>query len=930
MADHHTLYLLDGSGFIFRAFHALPMLTRADGTPVNAVLGFCNILTKLLKDIQAQNIAVVFDKGRKTFRHDIYPDYKAHRPDPPPELVPQFALVREATRAFGIPAIELENYEADDLIASYAVAATRAGMTVVIVSADKDLMQLVNAHVSLLDPIKQKPLGSEAVIEKFGVPPDKVVDVQALAGDSVDHIPGVPGIGIKTAAELIVQFGDLEHLLANAHTIKQPKRRQLLLDHADMARLSKKLVTLATDVPLPLPLEQLKPDAHTHHLQPFLHINQFKSLLARYGFSGVTQTPSTAPTPAPTTPAPIPPQKTDPPQTTHYECVQSIDALKQWAALIEQVGHVVVDTETTGLTPAACDVVGIALAYRAGHACYIPLAHCDGATGGELNFSTTEKPVQLSIAQVVDVLGPLLADPAVRIIGHNLKFDWQFLEKIGLKISAYDDTMLMSYALAAGLHGHGLDELAAKHFYHHMISFDDVTGTGKNRITFHQVPLDKATQYAAEDADYTLRLWEYLRPQLAMHHVARVYETIDKPLIPVIAEMEQTGVCIDAALLRQQSNAFGKRLQQLEEKIHALAGQPFNVGSPKQLGDILFGSLGLPGGTRGKTGAYSTSSDILEPLAEQGYEIVSQVLEWRGLAKLQSTYTDALPQQINSRTGRVHTSFMLTGAATGRLSSTEPNVQNIPIRTADGKAIRQAFVAAEGHQLISVDYSQIELRLAAEIAGIAALQQAFAEGLDIHTHTASLVFNVPVGEISPDQRRAAKAINFGIIYGISAFGLSKQIGCAQSEAQQFIKDYLNRYHELRDWMDATKVFARQNGYVMTLFGRKIHLPDILSKHAPRRAFAERQAINAPMQGTAADLIKRAMVRIPPALLSAGNSAKLILQVHDELVLEAREADANAAGKIVKTAMEQAAQPDVMLKAPLVAEVGIGPNWAAAH
>ena len=937
-----TLYLIDGSGFIFRAFHALPDLTRADGTHIGAVMGFCNMMQKLLDDVKAENIAVIFDAARKTFRNDIYPEYKAHRPPPPPELVPQFALIREATRAFGVPAIEMPNYEADDLIASYAKAAVARGGHVRIVSSDKDLMQLIRPGVDMFDPMKAVPIGLDEVMKKFGVTPDKVTDVQALAGDSTDNIPGVPGIGVKTAAELILQYGDLESLLAAAGSIKQPKRRELLIQHADAARISKKLVVLDEDVPLPLPLEQLRkhPD-HKAGLIAFLQTQGFKSLLSRLGAS-VAIASSGRPQDADSgsitagveTEAPLSATPDLVSLTPEYELIQDVESLERWINAARAAGVVAVDTETDSLTACTAKLVGISLAVVPGKACYIPCNHIDpnaaASADGAFAFDAPKAPAQIPLATTVRMIRDLLADPSVLKVGHNLKYDMQVLAQHGLTVAPYDDTMLLSYVLAAGLHGHGLDELAELHFQHRMVSFNDVTGTGKNRITFDRVPLDRAKDYAAEDADFALRLWLHLKPQIASQHVTRVYERIERPIVPVVAAMETAGIKIDAEVLREQSNGFATRLLKLEGEITKLAGHSFNVNSPKQLGDVLFGELGLPGGVKSKLGAYSTASDVLEPLAEMGHEIVARVMDYRGLAKLKSTYTDALPQQIDPRTGRVHTSFSLVGAATGRLSSTDPNLQNIPIRTEDGRAIRRAFIADEGNELLSVDYSQIELRLAADAAGIKALIQAFHDGVDIHALTASQVFGIPLKEMTPDKRRAAKAINFGIIYGISGFGLSKQIGITPGEANEFIRTYLDRFHELRDWLEATRAFARQHGYVETLFGRRVHVAGIRDKMPQRRNFAERQAINAPLQGTAADIMKRAMIRMPPALTEAGLSARLLLQVHDELVFEVPKSELEATITLVKRVMQDAPLPAVQLKVPIIAEAGHALNWAEAH
>jgi DNA polymerase-1 len=935
----NKLTLIDGSGFIFRAFHALPPMTRLDGTPVNAVYGYCTMLNKLLADSKILHIAVIFDAGRKTFRNEIYPQYKAQRPPIPPELVPQFALIREATRAYGLPSIEAPGFEADDLIAAYAKAAVAKGLPVRIVSSDKDLMQLIRDGVEMFDPLKSIPIGTDEVTKKFGVAPDKVIDVQALAGDSTDNIPGVPGIGVKTAAELIHAYGSLENLLAKAAEIKQPKRREALIQNAEAARISKKLVTLDADAPLPAPLESLTWE-HDHHaeLAAFFAAQNFRSLLAKLGANPTESAPR--PPIADATGPSLAPLVSDGKEDAairnapaEYELVQTQERLTWWVDAARANGYVAIDTETDSLTACTAKLVGVSLAIAPGKACYIPVGHVDPNTApadGGFSFDAQKPPKQLDAKTVARILRDLLKDPGVLKIAHNLKYDAQVLSQHGLIIEPYDDTMLLSYVLAAGLHGHGLDELAMLHCQHKMISFDEVTGTGKNRITFDRVPLDKAVAYAAEDADFTLRLWLLLKPQIAQQHVARVYERIERPLVPVVAGMETLGVRIDPEILRQQSHGFALRMQKLEAEIHALAGHSFNVGSPQQLGNVLFAEMGLPGGVKGKNGAYSTASDVLEPLADAGHEIVVKLLDWRSVAKLKSTYTDALPEQISPKTGRVHTSFSLVGAATGRLSSTDPNLQNIPIRTEDGRAIRRAFVAEEGFMLLSVDYSQIEMRLAASMAGVTALIQAFHEGSDIHALTASQVFGIPLKDMTPDKRRAAKAINFGIIYGLSGYGLSKQIGISPSEANEFIRNYLDRFFELRNWLEETKDFAREHGYVETLFGRRIHIMGIKEKNGPRRNAAERQAINAPLQGTAADIIKRAMIRMIPALREVKLSARLLLQVHDELVFEVPLSELDATIAVAKKIMETAPLPAVSLRVPLIAESGHASNWAEAH
>ncbi|MFA4994690.1 MAG: DNA polymerase I [Bdellovibrionales bacterium] len=945
----NKLTLIDGSGFIFRAFYALPPMSRTDGTPVNAVYGYCTMLNRLLADSKIQHMAVIFDAGRKTFRNDMYPEYKAQRPPPPPELVPQFALIREATRAYGIPSVELEGFEADDLIAAYAKAALAQGLDVRIVSSDKDLMQLIRKGVEMFDPLKSTPISLDEVMKKFGVAPDKVVEVQALAGDSTDNIPGVPGIGVKTAAELINEYGSLENLLKNAAKIKQPKRREALMQNAELARLSRKLVLLDDMAPLPVPIEKLIWERDHHvELSAFYQAQNFKSLLAKLDSSFPRKRESSASDSEQMSQGAFPIEPPSPLRAADaaqldsrfrgndkidYELVQTEARLKWWVEAARANGFVAVDTETDSLTASTTKLVGVSLAIAPGKACYIPLGHIDPTTASEdggFAFGGGEAPKQIDLKIVVRHLQDLMKDPGTLKIAHNLKFDMQVLGQHRIIVEPYDDTMLLSYVLAAGVHGHGLDELALLHCQHKMISFDEVTGTGKSRITFDRVPLDKAVAYAAEDADFCLRLWLLLKPQIAQQHVTRVYERIERPLVPVVALMETTGVRIDPEILRQQSHGFAIRMQKLETEIHALAGHSFNVGSPQQLGNVLFAEMGLPGGVKGKNGSYSTASDVLEPLADAGHEIVIKLLDWRSVAKLKSTYTDALPQQISPKTGRVHTSYSMVGAATGRLSSTDPNLQNIPIRTEDGRAIRKAFIAEDGYELLSVDYSQIEMRLAASMANVAALIKGFHEGLDIHALTASQVFGIPLKDMTPDKRRAAKAINFGIIYGISGFGLSKQIGISPSEANEFIRSYLDRFSEIRDWMEATKDFARVHGYVETLFGRRIHVTGIKDTNAARRNFAERQSINAPLQGTAADIIKRAMLRIGSAFKEANLGARLLMQVHDELIFEVPAKELDATAKLVKQVMENAAQPAVALRVPLVADSGHALNWAEAH
>ncbi len=921
------LYLIDASGFIFRAFHALPPLTRKDGTPVGAVLGFVNMLMRVMKDNHADAVAVVFDAARLTFRNELYPDYKAHRPETPPELVPQFAIVREATRAFGLPAIELPGFEADDVIATYTKLGREAGYTVTIVSSDKDLMQLVEDHkVVLYDFFKNRELGTNEVKERFGVAPDRVVDVQALAGDSSDNVPGVPGIGVKTAAELINTYGDLDTVLARAAEIKQPKRRESLIENADKARLSRELVRLRDDAPVPATLDELAArPADPAELRAFLETQGFRSILSRLGMaeggepqaSAVRPAPKTAP-PAARTPEPSP--RGHGGKAPHYQLVQSLDALKDWVARAEAKGVVAVDTETTSLEPARAHLVGVSLAIEPGEACYVPLGHVrNDLLGGE----TIE---QIPLEQAIACLKPMLENDAVLKIGHNIKYDRRIFARHGIDLGPVDDSMLLSFVLEGGSHGHGMDELAALHLGHKTITFKEVAGTGKNQVTFDKVPLDRARDYAAEDAEVTLRLYQLLKPRLVTERLCTVYETIERPLIPVLARMESAGIKVDRAALARLSEDFTTRIAKLETEIHKLAGRGFNIGSPKQLGEILFDEMGLEGGKKGKTGAYGTDSDVLDGLAAQGHDLPARVLDWRQLSKLKSTYTDSLVDYIVPETGRVHTSFAMTGAATGRLASSDPNLQNIPVRTEEGRKIREAFVAEKDHVLLSADYSQIELRILAHIANVDGLKQAFKQGADIHALTASQVFGVPVEGMDPMIRRSAKAINFGIIYGISPFGLARQIGVDQAAARAYIEAYFKRYPGIRAYMEEAKETAHRQGYVTTLYGRRVHLSGINDKNPAMRGFSERAAINAPIQGTAADVIKRAMKRIEPALDKAKLKARMLLQVHDELVFEVPKEEAKETAALVKKVMEGAAE----LSVPLTVETGIGENWASAH
>jgi DNA polymerase I len=979
--DH--VFLVDGSSYIFRAYHALPPLTRkSDGLQVNAVLGFCNMLWKLLRDMKPEerptHLAVVFDKSEKTFRTEMYPDYKAHRPDPPDDLIPQFRFVREAVLAFDLPSIEQGGFEADDLIATYVRQACEAGASATIVSSDKDLMQLVNDGVTMYDTMKDRRIGPAEVVEKFGVPPDKVIEVQALIGDSTDNVPGVPGIGVKTAAQLIGEYGDLETLLARASEIKQEKRRQSLIENAELARLSKKLVTLDDHVALDVPLSDLAVhDPDYRRLVAFLKAMEFSTLIRRVTeFSGVEAgeiepderlkvAGAARPAPAPAAarpegkpaampaagpagreqaaalPGDITPQALSEARAqaargrkidrSHYQIVRTLDQLDGWIARARDLGTVAVDTETTSLDPMQATLCGFSLALAPDEACYVPLAHRqNGHSGADGLFAGDLAADQIPESAALAAIKPLLEDPSILKVGQNLKFDWLVFKQRGIEIAPQDDTMLMSYVLDAGRSDHGLDPLAQRYFGHKTIDYNEVVGSGKSKLEFDNVTIERAAEYAAEDADVTLRLWQLLKPRLTAEHMNTVYETLERPLVPVLARMERRGISIDRQVLSRLSGEFAQRAMGLEEEIRALAGEPVNPGSPKQIGDILFGKLGLPGGTRTKTGQWSTGARALEDLAEQGHALPQKILDWRQVSKLRSTYTDALPNYVNPQTHRLHTSYALAATTTGRLSSSEPNLQNIPVRTEEGRKIRRAFVAAPGYKLASADYSQIELRLLAAIADIAPLKKAFREGLDIHAMTASEMFGVPVKDMPGEVRRRAKAINFGIIYGISAFGLANQLGIAREEAGAYIKKYFERFPGIRDYMEETKAFCKKNGYVLTLFGRKCHYPDIVNSNASIRAFNERAAINARLQGTAADIIRRAMVRMDAALEKAKLNAQMLLQVHDELVFELPQGEVEKTLPVVKKVMENAPMPALDLAVPLSVDARAADNWDEAH
>jgi DNA polymerase-1 len=979
--DH--VFLVDGSGYIFRAYHALPPLNRkSDGLQVNAVLGFCNMLWKLLRDMPPDNrpthLAIVFDKSEVTFRNKLYPDYKAHRPPAPDDLIPQFGLIREAVRAFDLPCLEQAGFEADDLIATYAREAGARGATATIVSSDKDLMQLVTDKILMYDTMKDRRIGIAEVIEKFGVPPEKVVEVQALAGDSTDNVPGVPGIGIKTAAQLIVEYGDLETLLLRAGEIKQPKRREALLENAEKARISRQLVLLDDKVKLDVPLDELavhEPDARK--LIAFLKAMEFSTLTRRVAeysqidpadvTADASNQSKSAASPTPThaksadgsgdlfaapaapnagadkqdkaaspkgTPVSLATARAEaarklPVDRSKYQTVQTLDQLNAWIARIHEAGHVAVDAKADSIDPMQAEICGIALALAPNDACYIPLAHKQSGGGAGL-FDAGLAPDQIKAADALAALRPVLESAGILKIGFNIKFNAVMFAQHGITIRDHDDVQLMSYALDAGRNAHGLDTLADLWLGHATLTHGELTGSGKAKLSFAQVAIDRATAYSAEDADVILRLWRVLKPRLIAERMNAVYETLERPLISVLARMERRGISIDRQVLSRLSGEFAQTAARVEAEIQAIAGEPVNVGSPKQIGDIIFGKMGIGGGTKTKTGAWSTSAQILDELAEQGHEFPKKILEWRQVSKLKSTYTDALPEYVHPQTHRVHTTYALAATTTGRLSSNEPNLQNIPVRTEDGRKIRRAFIAAPGHKLVSADYSQIELRLLAEIADIPVLKQAFRDGLDIHAMTASEMFGVPIKGMPAEIRRRAKAINFGIIYGISAFGLANQLGIAREEASAYIKKYFERFPGIRAYMDETRDFCRAHGYVETLFGRKCHYPDIKASNASVRSFNERAAINARLQGTAADIIRRAMTRMEEALSEHKLSAQMLLQVHDELIFEVPDNEVAKTLPVVQHVMQDAPFPAVLLSLPLQVDARAANNWDEAH
>ncbi len=925
----HHLHLIDGSAFIFRAYHALPPLTRkSDGLPVGAVAGFCNMLQRYVESNTGPDapthVAVIFDHSGKTFRNAMYDKYKANRAPTPEDLIPQFPLTREATRAFNVACKEVEGFEADDIIATLACRARDAGGSCTIISSDKDLMQLIGGGVVMLDAMKNKVIDRDGVVEKFGVFPERVVDVQALAGDSVDNVPGAPGIGIKTAALLINEYGSLEELLDRAGEIKQPKRRESLQDNRAQIEMSKRLVQLECDMALDFTIDDLEvQDPDPQALLDFVVKMEFRTLSKRLAEKLKVEAPVVA---EPTIAVAV----SDAPQASaidpsKYETIRDGAGLQVWIDRIYARGYVAVDTETTGLNEMRADLVGVSLCVEAGEAAYLPLSHRAGQAD-DLFGTDVLAEGQMDQAAALAMLKPMLEDSSILKIGQNMKYDAKILARVGIQIAPIDDTMLMSYAQNGGLHNHGMDFLSERYLDHAPISIKTLLGSGKSAITFDRVPIDEASRYAAEDADITLRLWQYLKLGLHRNKVTVVYETLERPLVPVLAEMEMYGIKVDRDTLSRMSNGFAQKMAGLEAEIHQMAGRSFNVGSPKQLGEILFDEMALPGGKKGKTGAYATGVDILEDLATE-HELPGRVLDWRQLSKLKSTYTDALQDHIHPDTGRVHTSYSIAGAITGRLASTDPNLQNIPIRSEEGRKIREAFVADTGKTLVALDYSQIELRILAHIADIQSLKQAFADGIDIHALTASQMFDVPLDQMTPEVRRKAKAINFGVIYGISGFGLARNLRIPRVEAQAFIDTYFERFPGIRTYMDDTVAFAKEHGYVQTLFGRRIHTPEISAK-GPHAGFAKRAAINAPIQGTAADVIRRAMVRMPAAI--AHLPAKMLLQVHDELLFEVEDAAVKELTQIAKRVMEGASLPVVKLDVPLIVESGSGPNWAQAH
>ena len=925
------IYLVDGSTYIFRAYHALPPLTRkSDGFPVGAISGFCNMLDKLIRDEKEKNnlthLLVIFDAPGKTFRNSIYPEYKANRSSPPDDLIPQFPIIREATKAFNVPHVEMVGYEADDLIASYTKAAVSKGMKVTIVSSDKDLMQLVDDNASMLDTMKNRTIKENEVIEKFGVKPNKVIDVQSLAGDSVDNVPGVPGIGIKTAALLINEYDNLDKLIQNASNIKQTKRRESIIEFSEQAKVSRELVTLKNDITLPIPIEDIQIQSiEPKKLISFLKGMEFKTLAEKKAreFNVSLETIDSQEIELNFEAKNIAqePLKDSVDITNfnykNYSTITDITQLNQWKDKISEKGFVAIDTETDSLNAIDAHLVGFSMAIDNNEACYVPIAH-------------SENSPQIEIEKALEVLKEIMEDQGVLKILHNKKYDGLVLQKYNISITPYDDTMLISYSIGSGGMRHNLDALSKNYLSHDAISFKEIAGTGKGQKLFTDIDIDTATKYAAEDADVTLRLWKLLKPRLAKERVSSLYETIERPLAKIIMEMEKHGVSVDKKILNRLSEKFERKIQEIEKNCFKIVGEEFNLGSPKQVGEILFDKLDIKGGKKTPSGAWSTDADTLTFLASSGNALPKLLLEWRGISKLKSTYTDALPTFINKKTNRIHTSYAMSSTSTGRLSSSDPNLQNIPIRNEDGREIRSAFVAEKGCSLISADYSQIELRIIAHMADDSNLKQAFKEKIDIHSLTASEVFGVPLKDMDNEIRRKAKAINFGIIYGISAFGLSNQLDISRSEASDYIRSYFEKFPSIRDYMEATKEFARENGFVKTLFGRKCIIDSPMNRGPGGKAFMDRAAINAPIQGTAADIIKRAMIKIPQSLKNENLSTKMIMQVHDELIFEVEDTQINKTLEIVKREMSNAHKPIVELSVELEVEAAFGKNWNEAH
>mgnify|MGYP000630686748 FL=1 len=914
------LILVDGSGYIFRAFYALPPMSREDGTPVNAVFGFTSMLLKLSEDMEGENILVVFDAARTTFRNEIYKEYKANRSEPPEELVPQFDLIKKATTAIGLKSLEVENYEADDIIATYVKIAKKENIETLVISSDKDLMQLIQDGVSLYDPMKNIKIGPEAVLEKFGVSPDKVIDVQALAGDSSDNVPGVPGIGVKTASQLINEYGSLEKLLDNASSIKQEKRRESLLNNAELAIVSKKLVSLFSDVPIPYKISDLKwTPRNDDNLLAFLKENNFKRLENRYfdlEQAGNSQ-----------------PESKNIEQ--NYNLITKLSDLQNLIDECIKCGVIAVDTETDSINAVQANLVGVSISTKPGTAYYIPLRHIENSVPLLIDekLDQKDKIEQINFDSAINLLKKILEDPSIIKVGHNIKYDMLvFSQKRNGSINLYPvhDTMCMSYVNDANRYSHKLDSLAKDFFDHETIKYDDVCGRGAKQVTFDKIHPNDALNYAAEDADFCLRIFLALKEELFISKLNSVYERIERPLINVIANMEKEGILIDKSTLNALSIEFQDKLTLLQKKIYESCGEEFNIASPKQLGEILFEKLNLPQDKKSKTGNYSTSISVLEELSTKGFEIADLIIEWRTLSKLKSTYTDALQESINKQTKRVHTSYSMASASTGRLASTNPNLQNIPIRTSDGRRIREAFIARDGYKLISADYSQIELRLMAHAANETEMIKAFNENVDIHSQTASKVFGIPIEDLDSETRRSAKAINFGIIYGISAFGLSKQLSCSQSEAKNFIESYFDQFPKIKIYMDAMIENAKMKGYVETFFGRRIPIKGINSKNFQERSFAERQSINAPIQGSAADIIKRAMIKIHNVFQEKNIESKMLLQIHDELVFECPKDEINTVSNLIKKEMEQANLPLFPLNIPIVVDFGEADNWSEAH